>query len=107
MLTSNHHSDPLTLFFVPDDWAQTLSFRGNAILYLLAATQVLSLVATRRPTADHLDHLIGMLVGYGAAKWWQSNGQKKEKPENSVELGWWWDTLLGKDKETKKEEGDR
>jgi membrane associated rhomboid family serine protease len=90
-------SDRFSLFFVPDKHTETLSFSGGAIFFLLAAGQLFGVVG-RLGRADYLDHLVGMMVGFFSARWWQNNGQKKDKPENPIRLGSWWNTLLGKGK---------
>ncbi|ETI20970.1 hypothetical protein G647_07313 [Cladophialophora carrionii CBS 160.54] len=90
-----HTNDRFSLFFVPDKYTETLSFSGGAIFFLIAAGQVFGVVG-RLGRSDYLDHLVGMMVGFFSARWWQNNGEKKEKPDKSVRLGSWWNTLLGK-----------
>ena len=92
-----HMSDRFTLFFIPESWQSSLSFNGAAIFFFIATGQAFGVVA-RFGKYDYLDHLVGMVVGFSSARWWQNNGQKKEKPEKSVRLGSWWNAVLGKDR---------
>ncbi len=90
-----HMSDRFTLFFIPESWQGSLSFNGAMIFCFIAAGQTFGVIA-RLGKYDYLDHLVGMIVGFSSARWWQNNGQRKEKSEKSMRLGSWWESLLGK-----------
>ena len=90
-----HTRDQFTLFFIPQQYMDTISMSGSTVWVLIAVSQLFGVVA-RLGKVDYLDHLVGMIVGFFSARWWEKNGQKKEVPREKVKLGSWWDSVLGK-----------
>jgi len=73
--------------------AETFSFNGGVLLAGLALFQV---IGALRPvkTISYLDHLVGMAVGFVAARWWQSNNRKGGQVQRKATK--WWETLPGR-----------